>query len=209
MKDNVSVTKQRRFFIQVNSQCQVESQLPTHILQTKLSISGLSVLLTADSVRRLQAKAGLPLANQVTGWILFGMSKRHITWRYRPLILYISVSSIALPLLSPFKSLTTSEKLLTLFITFVPCFVILAINAEGLFYASYCYMLVTWMGVEENVRNATAPARPNSQKGDIHELSSDGGSASNRQQYKPRWDDLRIALFFLFFVQVAFFGTGK
>jgi hypothetical protein len=27
--------------------------------------------------------------------------------------------------------------------------------------------------------------------------------------YLPRADDLRIALFFLFFVQVAFFGTGN
>ena len=27
--------------------------------------------------------------------------------------------------------------------------------------------------------------------------------------YRMRVDDVRIALFFLFFVQVAFFGTGK
>ena len=27
--------------------------------------------------------------------------------------------------------------------------------------------------------------------------------------YRPRADDLRISLFFLFFVQVAFFGTGN
>lgn len=27
--------------------------------------------------------------------------------------------------------------------------------------------------------------------------------------YHPRADDLRISLFFLFFVQVAFFGTGN
>ena len=28
-------------------------------------------------------------------------------------------------------------------------------------------------------------------------------------KYQPRVDDLQIAFFFLFFVQVAFFGTGN
>lgn len=30
-----------------------------------------------------------------------------------------------------------------------------------------------------------------------------------KHEYTPQADDVRIAIFFLFFVQVAFFGTGK
>ena len=35
------------------------------------------------------------------------------------------------------------------------------------------------------------------------------GETKVAAKYQPRADDLRIALFFLFFVQVAFFGTGN
>ncbi len=80
-------------------------------------------------------------------------------------------------------------RLLILFLTFAPCFVILSISAEGLFYAAYCATLVVWIEVETKLRPQTLKDRA--------------------QPYVPSKDDVRIALFFLFFVQVAFFGTGK
>ncbi|KAG0703818.1 GPI ethanolamine phosphate transferase 1, partial [Suillus ampliporus] len=39
--------------------------------------------------------------------------------------------------------------------------------------------------------------------------SNRAGPTSLNQGYKFHTDDIRIALFFLFFVQVAFFGTGN
>ncbi|KAJ7617900.1 Phosphatidylinositolglycan class N-domain-containing protein [Roridomyces roridus] len=82
-------------------------------------------------------------------------------------------------------------KLLMYFLAFGPCFVFLAISVEGLFYVAYCLTLVGWIEVERAL--------------------GDGGdlipSAMTTPKVSP--DDLRIALFFLFFTQIGFFGTGK
>ena len=40
-------------------------------------------------------------------------------------------------------------------------------------------------------------------------LAQNARDALSKQHYTPQSDDIRIAMFFLFFVQVAFFGTGK
>ena len=109
--------------------------------------------------------------------------------------------SAALPFFFPFGPLPIYTKLLTIFLTFVPCFIILSINSEGLFYAFYCGTLIVWLDMEVKVRIADSTCVDN------------GGPETNVNgtplHYRPCWDDLRIALFFLFFVQVAFFGTGK
>jgi phosphatidylinositol glycan class N len=95
---------------------------------------------------------------------------------------------------------TAEGRLLTYFLSFCPCFVLLSIRAEGLFYLSYCTTFYLWTRVEEAVR----PETPK------HPAQTNGG------EYGSRWNprglslgDVRIALFFLFFVQVGFFGTGK
>ncbi len=91
-------------------------------------------------------------------------------------------------------------RLLTYFLSFCPCFVLLSIRAEGLFYLMYCATLYLWSRVEETLR----PERLQ------QPVQTTGG------EHRPRWnprrlsfDDVRVALFFLFFVQVGFFGTGK
>ena len=85
------------------------------------------------------------------------------------------------------------SKFLVYFFGFGPCFVILSISVEGLFYVAYSLTLVVWVMVESIVRNGS-PSPKLSKVGKV---------------YYFRADDLRIALFFLFFVQVGFFGTGK
>ena len=103
----------------------------------------------------------------------------------------------------PFRSLSPYSKLLVLFQAFTPLFIILSICAEGLFYLSFCVMLVLWVDVETNVRNARAVEQVD---------DKDETQRKPRQHasiYVPEADDVRIALFFLFFVQIAFFGTGK
>ncbi|KAI5122738.1 hypothetical protein M0805_009823 [Coniferiporia weirii] len=164
----------------------------------QLGLTGLSVLVTCDSVRRLTAKEGLPLFNQVLGW-------------------FILVTSAFLPTIFPFRFLPRAAKLLTLFLAFAPCFVILAICAEGMFYLAYCATLVVWVEVETVVRHARE-AKEYAYGGtavrtieiqEVDRMKGRNGEAANTQEYTPRADDVRIALFFLFFVQVAFFGTGN
>ncbi|KAG6845535.1 hypothetical protein H0H87_007779 [Tephrocybe sp. NHM501043] len=84
---------------------------------------------------------------------------------------------------------------LVYFLGFGPCFVILSISVEGLFYVVYSLVLITWVSMESIVRNGEVwPTVTESKRAKVY-------------QFRP--DDIRIALFFLFFVQVGFFGTGK
>lgn len=79
-----------------------------------------------------------------------------------------------------------------MFLGFAVCFVLLSISVEGLFYSFFTATLHMWTEVEAALR-AARPAQPNKQV----------------EGYHLGADDVRIAVFFLFFVQVAFFGTGK
>lgn len=117
-------------------------------------------------------------------------------------------------MLFPFHIQSRRAKLLTLFLAFAPCFIILSICAEGLFYLLYCTTLVVWIETETAVRKTIASERPVVRNGPIllkgGDKRSNGGNENKLEsEYKPCADDVRIALFFLFFVQVAFFGTGK
>ncbi|CCM05948.1 uncharacterized protein FIBRA_08187 [Fibroporia radiculosa] len=132
-----------------------------------------SMVITASSASSLRAKAGLPLLNQVLGWIVF-------------LIASTSPFIVKLPGLNPLG------RILMFFLGFSVCFVILSISVEGLFYFFFSATLLLWVEVEAIVRGAERNFPSKELRG-----------------YKIRADDLRIAIFFLFFVQVAFFGTGN
>ncbi len=76
------------------------------------------------------------------------------------------------------------------FIGFGVWLVLLSVHAEGLFYVAYTMTLQIWIEVEATLLNEQC-------------VTDSGGYRS------LRLDDLRIAVFFLFFVQFAFFGAGK
>ena len=86
------------------------------------------------------------------------------------------------------------------FLGFGPCFIILSISVEGLFYVSYTVTLTSWVYVEDALRREHTRNGSSTDRKEITALST---------KYHFKIDDLRIALFFLFFVQVGFFGTGK
>ncbi|KAL1729115.1 Phosphatidylinositolglycan class N-domain-containing protein [Schizophyllum commune] len=160
------------------------------VLQALLIV--LSMLVTASSVRSLQAKLGLPLVNQVVGWVVLALST-------------------LTPFLAPVKHVKPDSKILMYFMGFGTCFVLLSISVEGLFYVAYTATLGVWVEVEAALRSTStgkassegaekaSPARTPSAK--LYEATN------SRSSFVV--DDLRIALFFLFFVQVGFFGTGN
>lgn len=107
---------------------------------------------------------------------------------------------------------------------------LLSIRAEGLFYVCFCVVLGLWVGVEEGVRGARGNSVQKEAEGGVRkegegavqgesEDASKGkvvrkmeGKGMREGGWNPmglRGDDVRIAMFFLFFVQVGFFGTGK
>lgn len=66
-----------------------------------------------------------------------------------------------------------------------------------------------WVEVERKLRHALEMDK----LGYLTEAEARDKVAQNarvaKHEYTPQADDVRIAIFFLFFVQVAFFGTGK
>ena len=116
---------------------------------------------------------------------------------------------------------------MVIFLTFSPIFVILTISYEGLFYVMFCLTLVAWVRLEHKIHLHSyrkLPKSPSSCEGEMKDASSgpnetlkksSTASTTGPQTPHPQtWRELtladaRIALFFFFFIQVAFFGTGN
>lgn len=98
------------------------------------------MLVTRSSALSLQAKQGLPLGNQALGWT----------------ILVLSLLMPFLHRMSPNNHYL--HRLVVLFLTFSPVFVILSISYEGLFYFVFCATLVTWVRLEHKIYMSTKPA---------------------------------------------------
>ncbi|KAI6030169.1 Phosphatidylinositolglycan class N-domain-containing protein [Pisolithus marmoratus] len=137
------------------------------------------MLVTSSSVISLQEKAGLPRLNQIAAW-------------------FILASSSMYPFASKVRHPFPTSKIISFFLAFAVCFVVLSISVEGLFYSAYTCNLLLWIEVEALVRKPDA--------------ANGNGTVTDQQpsiSYRFRVDDIRIALFFLFYVQVGFFGTGN
>lgn len=97
----------------------------------------------------------------------------------------------AIPFVVRVKHDGIASKLLMYFLGFGPCFVILSMSVEGLFYVFYSSTLFYWIQVETAFRQGFRQ------------------KLSKSTNYQFQFDDIRVVIFFLFFVQVGFFGTGK
>ncbi|KAJ3850387.1 Phosphatidylinositolglycan class N-domain-containing protein [Lentinula lateritia] len=146
----------------------------------------IALLVTRSSVLSLQAKEGLPKWCQTTGWS----------------VLVISLLVTFLPVLPINATAPAAKRVLYLryLLGLTPLFIILSLSDETLFFVSYTFVMGLWAEVERVV------SRPRIVAEDVH-ATRDGEETLS--VYRFRADDLRIALFFLFFVQIAFFGTGN
>lgn len=84
-------------------------------------------------------------------------------------------------------------RILTFFLGYATCFVLLSVNSEGIFYVIFSGMLSTWMEAETSLRR----------------VSNTGRAKAAGAHAGSNLDDVRIAIFYLFFVHVAYFGMGK
>ena len=168
----------------------------------QIGLIALAMVVTRSSVASLQAKTGLPLGAQVTGWIVL-------------------VSSLILPFAHSFSPNNHYlHRLVVIFLAFAPMFIILTISYEGLFYFAFSCTLITWVRLEHRIyrafttRGSLPP--PTSPISDLNPLapalaaSSDRVSALEKHEYRSlTLADARIALFFLYLLQSAFFSTGN
>src|SRR5688572_4454104 len=100
------------------------------------------------------------------------------------------------------------HRLMVIFLTCAPTFVILTLSYEALFYVSFSALLVIWVALEHRLQLFTrAQAR-----GKLEAAGSVGLKATTSASplYRPlTLGDARIALFFLVLLQSAFFSTGN
>ncbi|KAH0026935.1 PigN-domain-containing protein, partial [Aureobasidium melanogenum] len=102
----------------------------------QIGLVALAMIVTRSSVASLQAKTGLPLGAQVTGWIVL-------------------VSSLILPFAHSFSPNNHYlHRLMVVFLAFGPMFIILTISYEGLFYFAFSCTLITWVRLEHRIYRA-------------------------------------------------------
>jgi GPI ethanolamine phosphate transferase 1 len=105
------------------------------------------------------------------------------------------------------------HRLVVLFLTFSPTFIILTISYEGLFYFVFCMTLVTWVRLE----HAIYASRQNDSSFRWSRRADTGGSSpvakasgDHQEVYRAlTTSEIRVALFFFFLLQSAFFSTGN
>ncbi|KAI0132757.1 Phosphatidylinositolglycan class N-domain-containing protein [Xylariales sp. AK1849] len=155
-------------------------------IQTGLII--LAMYVTRSSALSLQAKAGLPRGNQVVGWLTLIISLlMPLAHRLQPNSHYI-------------------HRLLVMFLTFAPTFVILTISYEGLFYSAYCLTLLSWVRLEHHSQIFTKPSSRHKETNG----SAKSAVAEIVSQFRPlALSDARVVLFFFVLLQSAFFSTGN
>ncbi|ESK98030.1 gpi ethanolamine phosphate transferase 1 [Moniliophthora roreri MCA 2997] len=105
----------------------------------------------------------------------------------------VLLTSASIPFLAPVQHDSADSKFLMHFLGLGPLFIILSLSDEVFFFVSYSITLYLWTEVEKS----------------LAETIRDSKGTTNLSTYQFKTDDVRIVLFFLFFVQVGFFGTGK
>ncbi|KAL2755205.1 hypothetical protein ACRALDRAFT_1064907 [Sodiomyces alcalophilus JCM 7366] len=147
----------------------------------------LSMLVTRSSSFSLQAKQGLPPGNLIVGWAVLVVSLlMPLAHRLQPNNHYI-------------------HRLMVMFLTCAPTFVILTISYEGLFYVAFSILLVVWVNLEHKIylREARGYQRKN-------RVANEREALSELLPYRPlSLADARVALFFFVLLQSAFFSTGN
>ncbi|KAL5086920.1 Glycosyl phosphatidyl inositol anchor synthesis [Trichoderma cf. simile WF8] len=143
----------------------------------------LATIVTRSSSLSIQAKQGLPLGNQIMGWIVL-------------------VSSFLTPLLhrlSPNSNFM--HRLAMMFFTCAPTFIIFTISYEGLFYVAFSLLLVIWVRLEYRIETF----------GKSQAASTNGSAKTDKAvSHRPlRLSDARVSLFFMVLLQSAFFSTGN
>ncbi|WEW59340.1 Glycosyl phosphatidyl inositol anchor synthesis [Emydomyces testavorans] len=177
---------------------------PRVIMGIQLAMVLLAVIVTRSSIASLQAKMGLPLGNEVVGWI-------------------VMISSLLLPFLHRlYPNSHYLHRLVIIFLTFSPTFIILTISYEGLFYFTFCVSLLTWVRLEHSISLYTSKSSNTTSSTNSTVVNPPNGETKASQTSPPSatqplkqihrsltLSDARIALFFLFLLQSAFFSTGN
>ncbi|MCO5549730.1 hypothetical protein L7F22_003203 [Adiantum nelumboides] len=182
---------------------QAETQARSNVTRTKkvltvqLIVLLISALVTASSSASLQAKRGLPRLNQIVAWAVLLIC---LTF---PFVTGLKRKGVSQP---------PSQRLMVVIFAFAPVFVLLSIRDETLFFGCYTMTLIIWAKLEaglfeerlyqRNVAQHAAELTNGNTKASSNRIGNGFGRALEKE-------DVRIAICFLFFLHVGFFGTGN
>lgn len=162
------------------------------ILKIQLVMLVLSTVVTVSSSLNLQQKKGLPIINQALAW-------------------FVLVFCLTVPLIYSLGcNVTASHRLILIVAGFAPVFILLSIQDEAIFFGCYSLTLVLWGKVEGAIYEERRFAKTIQDK--QGKATSSNEIETHKQGTLPRSlekQDARIAIYFLFFLHVGFFGTGN
>ncbi|KAL2200640.1 Phosphatidylinositolglycan class N-domain-containing protein [Corynascus similis CBS 632.67] len=168
----------------------------------QVGLTLLSIVVTRSSAMSIQAKQGLPRGNQIIGWVVL------ITSFLMPLAHRAQPNNHYL------------HRILVIFLTCAPTFVILTISYEGLFYVAFSATLLSWVRLEHAAYKFSLPRSLPPTNGTATGAHANGSTVSRPRSpdttdmlpspFRPlTLRDARIALFFFVLFQSAFFSTGN
>ncbi|KAF9582958.1 Glycosyl phosphatidyl inositol anchor synthesis [Lunasporangiospora selenospora] len=173
-----------------------------NVMAFQTALIALTTLIVNETVESLAAHEGLPFVNQTLSWII--------------LVITGSIPFV-------YGARTNQHYLLRLviiYLSFAPIFILLSISYEAIFYFFLATTLLSWLMLERKIYSASE-LQPLSntlhmeKRPQTSSSSSNGGvngSTDNTIDLPTRGlgpKDARPAIFFLFFINVAFFGTGN
>lgn len=179
------------------------TSIPNTIMGAQIGLILLAVIVTRSSISHIQARQGLPLGNQIVGWLTLATS------------LILPFAYRAHPTTDP------NRRLAIIFLVFAPSFVILTISYEGLFYLAFSILLVSWLRLESAIyqhhlqssihtpKAATTPTRKPQNSSSDSTPPTTNPSTSIPPSRPLTLPDTRTALLFFYLLQSAFFSTGN
>ncbi|EPE09923.1 gpi ethanolamine phosphate transferase [Ophiostoma piceae UAMH 11346] len=134
ISDFAAASKSASKAVVTNATAVAKDPISRALLGAQVGLIILSMLVTRSSALAIRNKTGLPRGNQIVGLItLFSsFTVMPLAHRSRPSGNYLN-------------------RLMVVFLTFAPTFVILTISYEGLFYVAFSAVLIAWVRIEHAV----------------------------------------------------------
>ncbi|KAH8804798.1 GPI ethanolamine phosphate transferase-like protein [Xylogone sp. PMI_703] len=167
-----------------------ENIVSRSLIGIQIGLTILAMIVTRSSVLSIQARQGLPRGNQIVGWIVLVLSL------FMPFLHRLQPNNHYL------------HRLMVLFLTFAPSFVILTISYEGLFYFGFSVTLITWVRLEHQIYQFTK-SRVSVSTASTKDAGVLPASLDSSPYRSLTLADVRISFFFLTLLQSAFFSTGN
>lgn len=185
---------------QEESNKQMDEAQATHIghtlrtLRIQLLVLVVTTVTAVISARSLQLKQGLPFATQALAWVCLAFC---LVFPFA----YGFHDPIALQTGGDGKPNTivrqsNGQRLAIVVFAFAPVFVLLSLRDEVLFFGCYTAALLVWAKLEGSLYEARLQRR-------------DPRKSEGTGKRLLHLTELRISLFYLFFLHVGFFGTGN